>query len=135
MLSFSIVYRRMLSSQGYETLDLECDNEETYFILLRGFYMLREEAEERRKALLLEYQKSQANRKRGLAWLWDAIKSRCFAPAEELATDPISVLYDSRDDKGMFSVFLSAPKRTDIETMYPKQQQWLEVSQYRSHVV
>jgi hypothetical protein len=126
MLSFSIVYRRLLSSQGYETLDLECDNEETYFILLRGFYMLREEAEDRRKALLLEYQQQQAKQKHGIAWLWDTIRTRCSSSSEKQANDPISVLYESQDDRGIFSAFLSAPKRSDIVNMYPKQQQWLE---------
>lgn len=49
MKTFSIIYRRLLSSQGYETFDIEILDDEAYFVLLKGFYQLREEAQDRRQ--------------------------------------------------------------------------------------
>lgn len=49
-LTFSVVSRDMSSAQGYSTLDLECDHEDTYCILLQGFRTLLELAEQHKKS-------------------------------------------------------------------------------------
>ena len=47
-LTFSVVLREVASSQGYSTLDIECETADMYYLLLRGFRILQEEQEERR---------------------------------------------------------------------------------------
>jgi hypothetical protein len=47
-LTFSVVIRDTTSSQGYSTLDIECETADMYYLLLRGFRLLQEEAEAHR---------------------------------------------------------------------------------------
>ena len=43
-----MVVRDISNAQGYSTLDLECESEDMYYLLLRGFRLLQEEGEARR---------------------------------------------------------------------------------------
>ena len=40
MLTFSILYQNIFNKNGYNTLDIECDTDLNYFILIHGFYLL-----------------------------------------------------------------------------------------------
>jgi hypothetical protein len=47
-LTFSVIVRDTTSGQGYSTLDVECETADLYYLLLRGFRLLQEEAEAHR---------------------------------------------------------------------------------------
>lgn len=105
MLTFSVVYWRIFSSQGFETLDIECDSEETYFILLRGFYLLKLEAEERREELLEEKYRKDGNLRdkiMNVSAIWKQGKSD-----KKKASDPIEALYDPIDENDPMSAFFT----------------------------
>jgi hypothetical protein len=43
-LTFSLIIRDSTTTQGFTTLDIECDSVDCYYLLLRGFYLLEEES-------------------------------------------------------------------------------------------
>lgn len=74
-LTFSVVVRDTTSAQGYSTLDVECETADMYYLLLRGFRLLQEEAEAHR-ALQRNSGGSSSNQGSGRCALLDCILFR-----------------------------------------------------------
>jgi hypothetical protein len=107
-LTFSVVVWTSQNFSGYYTLDIECENAESYFILLHGFYLLSQEAAVKRTA---EANKSMSERCRAkldmLANMWQTTRSTVTTIYRQLEQereklDPIEQLFQSTDTRRIF---------------------------------
>ena len=95
-LTFSVVSRDVASPQGFSTLDVECDNEDAYCILLQGFRILLDLAEQHKKSKMegggegdKDSSRRRGRRKRRNRKKLDPI-SQLFQPSNKL--DPLRAL-------------------------------------------
>ena len=96
-LAFSVVSRDVASPQGFTTLDVECDNEDAYCILLQGFRILLDLAEQHKRSKVegggdgdKSTSKRRGRRKRRNRRKLDPI-SQLFQPSTKL--DPLRALH------------------------------------------
>jgi len=110
-LTFSVVLRTMIrSSSGYITLDLECEAEETYCLLVQGFNLLCAEASVREAKLIMSKKglTSAAVREAGEAiygtsveaWKWAYQHGKNLMRPLPLA-DPVHVLFEPQSTTGL----------------------------------
>ena len=94
-LTFSVVYRvrRLGRLVGVETLDLECESESQYFMLLRGFTLLiKKPSDESEPSSLSSLTlASEAVRRLERSWTYKKV----VPPAADRADDPVTKLYES----------------------------------------
>ena len=109
-LTFSIILRTVVrSSSGYITLDLECEAEETYCLLVQGFNLLCAEASIREAKLIMGRKGAIAVVRDGAAaalsggarlWQWAYQNSQNYLRPPPL-TDPVAVLFEPTGTNGL----------------------------------
>lgn len=93
-LSFSVIYQSM-NSDGFSTLDMECDNLELYLLLLRGFHLLRVEADAKRKDDN-SYDEYGPKNPHNFS-LWRSTSSIFNPTGPAVKSDPIYALFESNE--------------------------------------
>ncbi len=92
-ITLSIVIKSRYYLQGFTSVDIECDSLELYYLLLRGFSLLKAEADSQRERDL----STQQSTMEVLQYLWKSTNKLVFTNhyAESNAqTDPITSLFD-----------------------------------------
>lgn len=92
-LTFSVVVRSASSLSGYVTLDIECKDLNTYFVLLRGFQLVQEDAVKKKSEQPQQTISDSLKRKwDDITELWASAQT-ALRRAEADPADPIAALF------------------------------------------